>query len=131
MSLPVTPSISALGWATTVSDRLDIEFANFIASDIAQSILFPVASLPYLIKKHQSDYSGLCNEAQSVLTTHFDNLFDRTEVSVSYQVDATDDTKVQLIFAITVVENGEAYNIRQAVENINSKVLKLMEINNG
>jgi hypothetical protein len=43
---------------------LDIEFANFIASDISQSILFPVASLPYLIKKHQSDFQGLCNEAQ-------------------------------------------------------------------
>ena len=51
MSVPVSPSISPLGWATTVPDRLDIEFANFIASGISQPILFPVASLPYLIKK--------------------------------------------------------------------------------
>ena len=131
MSVPVSPSISPLGWATTVPDRLDIEFANFIASDISQSILFPVASLPYLIKKHQSDFQGLCNEAQSVLKTHFDGLFDRTEVAVSYRSENDDDTKIQLVFAITVVENDEVFNIRQAVENINSQTLKLMEVNNG
>lgn len=131
MSVPVSPSISPLGWATTVPDRLDIEFANFIASDISQSILFPVASLPYLIKKHQSDFQGLCNEAQSVLKTHFDGLFDRTEVAVSYRTESDDDTKIQLVFAITVVENDEVFNIRQAVENINSQTLKLMEVNNG
>ena len=131
MSVPVSPSISPLGWATTVPDRLDIEFANFIASDISQSILFPVASLPYLIKKHQSDFQGLCNEAQSVLKTHFDGLFDRTEVAVSYRAESGDDTKIQLVFAITVVENDEVFNIRQAVENINSQTLKLMEVNNG
>ena len=131
MSVPVSPSISPLGWATTVPDRLDIEFANFIASDISQSILFPVASLPYLIKKHQSDFQGLCNDAQSVLKTHFDGLFDRTEVAVSYRSENDDDTKIQLVFAITVVENDEVFNIRQAVENINSQTLKLMEVNNG
>ena len=131
MSVPVSPSISPLGWATTIPDRLDIEFANFIASDISQSILFPVASLPYLIKKHQSDFQGLCNEAQSVLKTHFDGLFDLTEVAVSYRAESGDDTKIQLVFAITVVENDEVFNIRQAVENINSQTLKLMEVNNG
>lgn len=131
MSVPVSPSISPLGWATTVPDRLDIEFANFVASDISQSILFPVASLPYLIKKHQSDFQGLCNDAQSVLKTHFDGLFDRTEVAVSYRSENDDDTKIQLVFAITVVENDEVFNIRQAVENINSQTLKLMEVNNG
>ena len=131
MSVPVSPSISPLGWATTVPDRLDIEFANFIASDISQSILFPVASLPYLIKKHQSDFQGLCNDAQSVLKTHFDGLFDLTEVAVSYRAESGDDTKIQLVFAITVVENNEVFNIRQAVENINSQTLKLMEVNNG
>ena len=131
MSVPVSPSISPLGWATTIPDRLDIEFANFIASDISQSILFPVASLPYLIKKHQSDFQGLCNEAQSVLKTHFDGLFDLTEVAVSYRAESGDDTKIQLVFAITVVENNEVFNIRQAVENINSQTLKLMEVNNG
>ena len=131
MSVPVSPSISPLGWATTVPDRLDIEFANFIASDISQSILFPVASLPYLIKKHQGDFQGLCNEAQTVLNNHFDGLFDRTEIAVSYRTDGADESKIQLVFAITVIENEEIYNIRQAVENINSQTLKLMEVNNG
>jgi len=131
MTVPVTPALSALGWATTVSDRLDIEFANFIASDIAQSILFPIASLPYLIKKYQSDFQGLCNEATTVLREHLSGLFDQVELSVTYVVDSDDEAKIQLIFAITVIENGDVFNIRQAVENINSKVLKLMEINNG
>ena len=65
------------------------------------------------------------------MRTHFDGLFDRTEVAVSYRTESDDDSKIQLVFAITVVENDEVFNIRQAVENINSQTLKLMEVNNG
>ena len=133
MSVPVVPMLNETGWATSVADRLDGAFSDFITTNYSQSELWygKLASLPYIIKATAGDLVALRSKAESTLSTHLTDLFEKVEVRVSIKTDPENDAKVSLVFSIVVVENGEAFNFSRTVENVNSILKLVTELNNG
>src|SRR5574343_1972834 len=133
MSVPVLPMLNETGWAISVADRLDGAFSDFITTNYSQSELWygKLASLPYLIKENSADLLSLRSKAESTLRSHLENLFEKGEIAVCTKTDPLADTKIGLVFSIVAVENGEAFNFVKTIENINSKLKLIMELNNG
>lgn len=133
MSVPVVPMLNETGWATSVADRLDGAFSDFITTNYSQSELWygKLVSLPYLIKSNAGDLVALRSKAENAINSHLSDLFEKVEVRVATKTYPDNDSKVSLIFSIVVVENGEAFNFSKTIENINSIFKMVMELNNG
>lgn len=131
--LPCVPTLTEIGWATSIAHRFDFAFADFMSSDFSQSEEFQgtIASLPYIIQKTAGDLLECANLAKSQLTAHLTDLFEQVEVKTEVRVYEDNDSKAMLIFNITAVENGVAYSFTRAIEDIKSRTLNLLDINNG
>lgn len=131
--LPCTPTLTEIGWATSVAHRFDFAFADFMSSDYSQSEEFQgtIASLPYIIQKTAGDLLGCAELAKSQLTSHLSDLFEQVEVRTEVRTYEENDAKAMLIFNITAVDGGIAYSFTRAIEDIKSRTMNLLDINNG
>lgn len=132
-ALPCCPTLTEIGWATSVAHRFDFAFADFMAADRSQSEEFQetIASLPYIIQKTAGDLLGCAELSKTQLQSHLTGLFEQVEVRTEVRSYADNDSKAMLIFNITAVENGVAYSFVRSIEDIKSRTLTLLDINNG
>lgn len=129
----VVPTLTTKGWVSTVEEMIDFSFADFLASEYSQSVLCrgTIASLPYLIQQFKGNLEDLCLNVRNTLQTHLENVFEMVHIEVGYRVFEDNSSKVSLTIKLTVTKDGHSYNLGRVVENINSKTLKLININNG
>ena len=99
MSVPVVPMLNETGWATSVADRLDGAFSDFITTNYSQSELWygKLVSLPYLIKSNAGDLVALRSKAENAINSHLSDLFEKVGVRVATKTYPDNDSKVSLI----------------------------------
>ena len=133
MAEPCVPSLTTVGWATEPAQKFDFAFADFMLSNYSQSREYSgsIASLPYVIQQTTGDPSALESLAKRTLSAHLSGLFDDITVETSVRENPNDPSKLQLLFYITTLINGVAYNFARGIQDIDSKTLRLFDINNG
>lgn len=129
----VVPTLTMKGWVSTAEEMIDFSFADFLASEYSQSTICrgTIASLPYLIQQYRGNLEDLCLNVRETLQKHLENVFETVYLEVGHRTLEEDATKISLVIRLSVVLNGQAFNLKRVVENINSKTLRLIDINNG
>ena len=133
MATACVPTLTTMGWVTSAAHKFDFAFTDFLLSNYSQSNEFygSISSLQWIIQKNSGDTAALETESKAALTTHLGSLFDSVEVRTLVRDHPTEAGKQQLIFYVAATDGGVAYNFVKAIEDIDSKTLKIFEINNG
>lgn len=130
------PTLSSIGWVTTIEEKGDYLLSWFLTSEYSQSVLYHgrVASLQYLIKAHANDPSNLEADIESTLRQVFTAAFgDDTKVSVSVVEHDPEQEPGKLTIQLNCMirEDGLDYSLGRRVESLNGKLTKISNINNG
>ncbi|QXO11108.1 hypothetical protein pEaSNUABM54_00282 [Erwinia phage pEa_SNUABM_54] len=128
------PSLSTKGWLEDVPGVLDAVMTNFFLTHPSLSVEFKNAiySLPDLIQKYGNNETDIKREVRDAMETLFSRWFDKVtaECSVTYP-DPDDDIRMNVSVYLTIDHKGETYNVARELSMSGSKLMKVMEINNG
>ncbi len=133
MSNKPLPSLSPSGWIYDVAKKADTLLSYFLVSEPAQSEIFKIVTLQYILAKGGSDDIVLTSEITRALTNLFNAWFDSAQVNVVIRTgqDGDSEAKLDIAISVTVVENNETYQLSKLVASENSKIYQISEINNG
>jgi len=130
------PTLSSIGWVSTIEKKADYVLSTFITCNHSQSILFAgnTTSLQYLIKR----YAGKQVEFQEQLYSVLDNLmtaaFKDATVDVTVDVTVPDElkpTELWIRFNCVITVEGVAYTVGKLVQSIDSKITQIKALNAG
>lgn len=133
MVTPV-PSLGGTGWVTEIAERADKLTSYFFISDYSQSTLYEgnITSLPWLIQQFGQDETALVRETREALQVYFGRYFEQVQVDVSTQVDDSEAPgTINMRIDVTVYENGQKYSLGRLVSSLDSKITKIITLNNG
>lgn len=128
------PTLSSSAWVGEVSEKADKAIAYFFVSDYSQSVAFGgnITSLSYIVQQYGNDALTLQSEMQRRVQTYMARLFDEATVEVTVtDVDLeNDDGQLNINLKISVVDAGKRYSLARLIKTMNSKVQKIIDINN-
>lgn len=128
------PTLSSSAWVGEVGEKADKAIAYFFVSDYSQSVAFSgnITSLSYIVQQYGNDALTLQSEMQRRVQTYMARLFDEATVEVSVTaVDLeNDDGQLNINLKISVVDAGKRYSLARLIKTMNSKVQKIIDINN-
>lgn len=127
------PSLSSAGFVQSTVEKCDLLLSHFFLSEYSQSQLHygQVSSLPWLIHKYQNNMSGLTQGTRQTLETYFGRYFPKAEVEVVYDDLQDTTTVVTLKIFIQVTDyQGQVFAVANLVEVIDSKINKIVRLNN-
>lgn len=128
------PSLSTKGWIEDAPGVLDSVTANFFLTHPSLSTEFRknIESLPVLIKEWGNSEVDIRREIRDSVTRLFARYFDEPTVEVEIDYPFPDDiTRMNIRLSATVTSEGKLINVSRELELINSKLVNIMEINNG
>lgn len=130
MSNPV-PSLSSSAWVTEPGEKADRLLSYFFLSEHLQSNLYAgnVASLPHIIKTYGHDELALTSSMRDTLTTLFQRYFD--EVDLDVKITTVDAKTLAISLSAILTQGGVGYNMAKEISTLDSKVVKIMDANNG
>ena len=133
MSNKPLPTLSPSGWIHDVAKKADLLLSYFLVSEPAQSEIFNITTLQYILAKGGADDLILNGEITRALTNIFNAWFDSAPVIVVVRSgqDGDNETKLDISKAVTIVEGNQTYELAKLVATKNSKVYAISEINNG
>lgn len=129
------PTLSSLGWVSTVEQKGDFALSYFITSEYSQSVLYQgnIESLQYLVKMYASDPRKLeeeiSNSLEGLMTRYFGE-------STTARVDVQDPDpdrpqELTIRFWCIVRENEREYSLGRSVLLTDSRITKIAKLNNG
>lgn len=128
------PTLSSLGWVSSIEQKADFILSYFITSEHSQSYTHwgSVSSLPFLVQRYGDSEVELENKCKEVLTGVMDRTFDQV-VSTNVSVTTADDRSGQLSihFHCVVNEEGREHSLGRKVKFLNSRLVSIAELNNG
>lgn len=132
------PTLSSRGWVRSAAEKADYLLAHFFESDHFQTYLYgdSVASLPYLVEQHGGDPMKLCSELQQVVQAYLSRYFDNAQVEVTsdddpaYNLNPNPNSAVALRMWASVLQDGKEYSVARLIETANSKLVKVVNLNN-
>jgi len=128
------PSLSTKGWIEDVPGVLDAVMTNFFLTHPSLTVDFRngVISLPDLIQKYGNNETDIKREMRDAMETLFTRWFDKvtSECTVTYPY-PDDDIRMNVSIYLTIDHKGETYNVARELALSGSKLMKVMEINNG
>lgn len=128
------PSLSPEAWVTSPNSIADIMFAHFVVANYSQTLVYleQVSSLPWLIQKYQDDITQMASSIQAQLNTYYGRVFQQVSTEVTGEQDANNPNKYLLRIYISFTgDDGQTYNLANALDVLDSKVTKIIKINNG
>ena len=134
MSAPV-PTLSSDGFVTAIPSKADRLLSYFFLSQASQSNAYrgKIASLPSLIQQYGNDDYSLRTALERTLTDMLGSYFE--QVSVTVTVTKGDDTKVpgrmDVSVSVDVIDNGISYSFGRLVQVLNSKIQRIIDLNNN
>ena len=132
--IPVVPSLSPEGWVKTPSEMADYLLSHFFLSEFSRSQLFAgqVKSFVYILQVNQNNIANITRATRQALQTYFENYFTGITVEVINKAQATGSSVFDLhIFVEFTGNDGQVYSLGKVINTIDSKVVKIMAINNG
>jgi hypothetical protein len=128
------PTLSEDSWVTDPSQMLDYLFSHFFLADYSQTQLYlrEISSLPWIIQQGQGDLLKTVRDIKTTLTAYFGRYFSTVTVEVSETDSMSVDPKASLSIYVSVVDtNGKQAILGKLVEILDSKIYKIITINNG
>ena len=131
----VVPTLSSSGWVSSAQEKADMLFAHFYESDKFQTYLYGdnVSNLQYVIERSGHDMIAVVSSLRATLETYLGRYYDTVNVDIS-TADTTPDLpsgKIILRVYCTVTDNGKDYSFGRLIEAMNSKLEKVVKINNS
>lgn len=128
------PTLSPEGWVQSTAEQADYLISHFFASEYSQSHLYNsnVSSFQYIIQNAQGDMSRTVSELKSTLSFYYGRYFDNVIVEANYEQLPLDSSKVNITLYISFNDkSGKEFILGKTLELINSKISKIININNG
>lgn len=127
------PTLSIAGWVRSPSEKADALIAHFYESDKAQTLLYGdnVANLQFIIEKYGHDTVAVQQQLRTELERYLSRYYDAVNVSVTSDTSSEkSDGKVELRLYADVTEAGKQYSFGKLLVISNSKIDKIMSLNN-
>lgn len=135
MSKPILfPSLDQQGWVSSSSSIADFIFSHFFVSDYSQTQLYlgEVTSFPWILVQNQNDMIQAASATRVALSRYFSRYFNNVAVEVSQGPDPTNPSKVQFTIYVSFTDGeGKDYVLGKLLEVMESKISKVININNG
>lgn len=133
--MPVyVPTLSKAGWSTGIAERIDYLLSDFFTSEYSQSYLFngSISSITYLIQRYQGNIPGLIEATRTTLEDYFGGYFDNVLIDVTSDAGSIENpsSSVSLTIFCQVTENGKQYSAAKLIQTIDSKIQKIVNLNN-
>lgn len=128
------PTLSPEGWVQSTAEQADYLFAHFFVSEYSQTHLYKsnVSSFQYIIQNTQGRITDTVSKTISTLTSYFSRYYDNVVADASYLEDPVNSGKVTLnIYVSFTDKTGKDFVLGKATEVVNSKVIKIININNN
>lgn len=124
-----SPSLSTMGWISTVEEDINKAFDWFVASEYSQTTLFKgkVLSLPYII----SQYSTKPNQLTKAIAEALEDLYQRR----GYGCVATSDYRTSdniasgfdVILNVVITYNGIEYPLGRTLKVLDNNVIRILD----
>ena len=125
------PSLSMDGWITSTSIKADYLISHFFVSEYSSTFLLKgeVASMPYLIQKHENVSVGLVRDVELTLKSYFGRYVPKAEVQVSSKEYEAGKYSLIIVVIVTDIE-GKEFSVCRLVDVLDSKINKIAQLNN-
>lgn len=130
--IPV-PSLSAAGWITSPAEKADALFAHFYESEKSQTYLYGgnVSNLQWLIEQYGHNVIELAAQIRSTIELYLGRYYDAVNAQVTHNDNEDNPTNsITLSIHCDVTENGKLYSFGKLLNVTNSKIEKIININN-
>ena len=128
------PSLSSLGWITDSGNKADMLLAHFFESEKSQTFLYGsnVSSLQFIIQQFAGSIDNMLANIKSTLETYLGRYYDLVSATVSSDAATTDQSgSVTITIRCRVSECGNTFDVAKSISVVNSKITKIININNG
>lgn len=130
----VIPVLDEVGYRFSPQEILEHQFSYFCTTSMNVNPIFEldaISSFPYLMQKNSENITDLISDVQNTLTSLFERYFSFVDVQVA---DISDDP-TSMVTTISIYlevndDKGESHNIYNAIVVKDSKLLRVLNLNN-
>jgi len=127
------PTLSSSGFVSGIAEKADRLMSYYFVSEDSQSNLYrgQITSLPKQIQLLGNDEQALTSRITKELERLLGSYFDGVEVNVTTAIPNTQDpNRINVTVSATVAENGQQYSLAKLINVVNSRIVKIIDINN-
>lgn len=127
------PTLSSSGFVSGIAEKADRLMSYYFVSEDSQSNLYrgQITSLPKQIQLLGNDEQALTSRITTELERLLGSYFDGVEVNVTTAIPNTQDpNRINVTVSATVAENGQQYSLAKLINVVNSRIVKIIDINN-
>lgn len=128
------PTLSTSGWLGDPYYKAAQILSYFFASNASQSNLYigRVRALSELIQRLGNDPLALEQEIKTALTEMLTPHFDNVELTVKITTKTVENSVDEnIVIDALLVDKGKTYTLGRLITVVDSKVMEIVEINNG
>ena len=128
------PTLSPEGWVQSTAEQADYLISHFFTSEYSQSYFYNsnVSSFQWIIQNAQGDMNKTIADLKSTLSIYYNRYFNDVVVEITYKQLPIDSSKVNITLYISFIDKtGKEFILGKTLELINSKISKIISINNG
>ena len=128
------PTLDETGWATAPTDKADALLSDAFEANASQTYLYKgrITSIQKIIEQSANDMIALVNNLKNALEVYLNRYYLNSSVEVSYKADAKDESNITItIYCIVTEQDNTQYSLGRLLEVADSKITKIMRINNG
>ena len=127
------PTLSEEGWVQSSAEQADYLLSHFFASEYSQTHLYQgnVASFQWILQNGQGDMVKTTNEIKTTLSFYFAKYFTGVDAECTYKEETPNSSKIVISIFMTFTDAaGKTYSLGKALDIVNSKISKIININN-
>ena len=129
----VVPSLSLDGWVKTPPEMADYLLSHFFLSEYSRAQVYRggISSFVWILQKYQNNMEATERETESALLRYFGAYFTNVRVEVLVKEETPGSSRMQIHMYVSFNdEKGREYSLGKVIQTLDSKVIKIMEINN-
>lgn len=129
MAIPV-PTLTTAGWVTAPADKADALMSHFFEAEKSQTFLYGsnVSSLQSLVEQYGNNPTNMTQELRSALEDYLGRYYTGAIVNINIYDDGT--PRYELRVYVQVTEDGKQYSFGKLLQVNNSKIQKVVSLNN-
>ncbi|WP_257291129.1 hypothetical protein [Endozoicomonas sp. ONNA1] len=128
------PTLSTLGWATTLKDRADRLLSYFFLTNYSQSTTYrgKLASLPWVVANYTNDPIELRIKIEDILIQHMSPHFEDVAISVAVTLEdeRVDNRKMDIKIDVIVIEDNQKHSLSHLIRSKDAKVNEIVDLIN-
>lgn len=129
----VVPTLSLSGFVSDVPTMIDHMFSYYLTSEYSQSNVFHgnIVSLQKQIQEFQHSEEALERNIREQLETYFRSVADDVTIDVTTaNPNPADPNRLNITLSAILIKDGKSYSVGRLVETQDSKIMKIITLNN-